>query len=236
VTEHRVVVTGLGAVTPLGGDVESSFSGLCAGRSGIRTIECFDASGFATNFAGQIGDLPSLDGVWREAEERWDAVDQLDRKTRLLLCAAAEAWTQAGGDERGAVSICRPERLGICLGSEVGRKLLEEVAARSLRFAGTASLQPVIPHLPPGEMARIRPSHPARVLASVLRSTGPVRTVSTACTSSAGAIAEALYLVRRGVLDVAICGGTDALVEAFMLSGFSLLGALSSRNEAPQKA
>jgi 3-oxoacyl-[acyl-carrier-protein] synthase II len=70
----------------------------------------------------------------------------------------------------------------------------------------------------------------------VIRAEGPVRTISTACTSSAGAIAEAHYLVRRGSIDVAICGGTDTLVEAFMLSGFSLLGALSSRNDAPERA
>jgi 3-oxoacyl-[acyl-carrier-protein] synthase II len=223
-------------VTPLGINTQSSWEGLCAGRSGVRTIERFDASGFSTTFAGQVDQLPSLSGAWSEAAARWDAVDQLDRKTLLLLGAAAEAWAQAGGDERGASSLGRPDRVGLCLGSEVGRKLLEEVATRSVRFAGTTSLEPVIPHLPPGEMARMRPSHPGRVLASVLRTQGPGRTISTACTSSAGAIAEAFYLVRRGSLDVAVCGGTDALVEAFMLSGFSLLGALSSRNDAPHRA
>lgn len=235
-TERSVVVTGLGAVTPLGSDVDSTWKGLCASRSGVRSIERFDASGFATRFAGQIDTLPTLSGVWKSTAERWSSRDQLDRKTHLLLAAAAEAWTQAGGEDRGAVSLCPPERMAISLGSEVGRKLLEEVAERSLRFRDSATLEPVIPHLPPGELARMRPSHPARVLGSILSPTGPVRTVSTACTSSAGAIAEALYLVRRGAVDVALCGGTDSLVEAFMLSGFSLLGALSTRNDDPAAA
>ena len=233
---RKVVVTGLGAVTPIGGDVENTWEGLLEGRSGVSSIERFDASGFSTRFAAQVDVLPRLDGIWSQAAERWDAVDQLDRKSRLMLSAASEAWSQAGGDERGAASLGRPGRVGICLGSEVGRKLLEEVAQRSVRFSGTSSLEPVIPHLPAGEMARMRPSHPARILAATLGCQGPTRTVSTACTSSAGAIAEALYLVRRGSLDVAICGGTDALVEGFMLSGFSLLGALSSRNDAPERA
>ena len=235
-TEHRVVVTGLGTVSPLGPDAKTTFDGLCVGRSGVRTIDRFDASGFSTTFAGQVEHIPPLPAPWASAAARYKAADQLDRKTELLLSAAVEAWTQAGGDEAGAAGLGRPERIGICLGSEVGRKLLEEVAARSVQFAGTKSLQPVVPHLPAGEMARMRPSHPVHVLADILGSRGPSRTVSTACTSSAGAIAEAFYLVRRGALDLAVCGGTDALVEAFMLSGFSLLGALSSRNDAPQRA
>ena len=231
-----MVITGVGAVSPLGEDAASTFEGLCLGQSGVRTIDRFDASGFSTRFAGQIENIPLLPGAWSETASRYEAADQMDRKTRLLLSAASEAWTQAGGDDRGARSLGRPERIGICLGSEVGRKLLEEVAQRSVRFAGIPTLQPVVPHLPIGEMARMRPSHPGHVLTSILGTRGPNRTVSTACTSSAGAIAEALYLVRRGTLDIAVCGGTDALVEAFMLSGFSLLGALSSRNEDPQGA
>ncbi|MCP4868093.1 MAG: beta-ketoacyl-[acyl-carrier-protein] synthase family protein [Proteobacteria bacterium] len=235
-TDRSVVVTGMGAVTPLGPDVCSTWAGLLAGRSGVRTIESFDASGFATTFAGQIDTLPELAGTWAEQRARWSAVDQWDRKTELLLGAAQEAWKQAGGDDRGASSLARPDRIALCLGSEGGRKLLEEVAERTLAFRHEATLEPVVPHLPIGEMARMRPGHPTRVLASTLGIAGPVRTVCTACTSAAGAIAEALWLVRMGAADVAVCGGTDTLVEAFMVSGFSLLGALSTRNDDPAAA
>ena len=103
---RKVVVTGLGAVTPIGDDVAETWEGLVAGRSGVRNIERFDASGFSTRFAAQVSSLPSLDGIWAQASERWGAVDQLDRKSRLMLSAASEAWTQAGGDERGARGEC----------------------------------------------------------------------------------------------------------------------------------
>ena len=234
--ERRVVVTGMGAVTPLGTDVDSTWAGLVAGRSGVRTITRFDASGFPTTFAGEIDALPPLTGPWGDARERWSAVDQWDRKTALLMIAAQEAWAQAGGDRAGISSLTRPDRAALCIGSEVGRKLLEDVAGRMIGFRDEPTLQPVIPHLPPGELARMRPGHPTRVLAATLGVAGSVRTVCTACTSAGGAIAEALYLVRAGAADVAICGGTDSLVEAFMVSGFSLLGALSTRNDDPPAA
>ncbi len=234
-TDRRVVVTGMGAVTPLGGDVDSTWAGLVAGRSGVRTITRFDASGFPTTFAGQIDALPELVGPWAEARRRWAAVDQWDRKTELLMVAAQQAWAQAVGDG-DASSLAAPGRTALCIGSEVGRKLLEDVAGRMLGFRDEPTLQPVIPHLPPGELARMRPGHPTRVLAATLGVAGSVRTVCTACTSAGGAIAEALYLVRIGAADAVICGGTDSLVEAFMVSGFSLLGALSTRNDDPPAA
>ncbi len=234
--DRSVVVTGMGAVSPLGPDVESTWAGLLAGRSGVRDIECFDASGFATRFAGQIGELPELTGQWAEAKARWSAADQWDRKTELLLGATQEAWRQAGGDVAGVSGLARADRVALCLGSEGGRKLLEEVAERTLAFRHESTLEPVVPHLPVGELARMRPSAPTRVLASTLGIHGPVRTVCTACTSAAGAIAEAFWLVRDGACDMAICGGTDTLVEAFMVSGFSLLGALSTRNDDPAAA
>jgi 3-oxoacyl-[acyl-carrier-protein] synthase II len=235
-TERRVVVTGMGAVTPLGHDVQTTWAGLIEGRSGVRTITRFDASGFSTRFAGEIDALPELGGPWAQARDRWGAVDGWDRKTELLICAAQEAWAQAGGRALGAASIASAERTALCIGSEVGRKLLEDVADRMIGFRDEPTLEPVIPHLPPGELARMRPGHPTRVLASVLGVAGSVRTVCTACTSAGGAIAEAFYLVRAGAADVAICGGTDSLVEAFMVSGFSLLGALSTRNDDPTAA
>lgn len=234
--ERRVVVAGMGATTPLGPDVGSTWAGLLAGRSGVRTITRFDASGFPTTFAGEIDSLPVLRGPWAAARDAWSASDQWDRKSELLVAAAAEAWAQAGGDDRGAASVVEPERMALCIGSEVGRKLLEEVAQRMLGFRDAPTLEPVVPRLPQGELARMRPGHPTRILASILRTRGPVRTVCTACTSAGGAIAEALFLVRAGAADVAVCGGTDTLVEAFMLSGFSLLGALSRRNDDPPGA
>ncbi len=246
-----IVVTGMGAVTPLGADAQSTWEGLKEGRSGVDTIKRFDATGFPTHIAGQIDEVPELAGQWRFLREKWVRADLVDRKTDLLLVAASEAWTQAGGVlldtsdwatskkkirfRRGS-RIAPPERIAVCVGSEGGRKLLEDVAARVLRFRDIETLEPVVGHLPRGEWARQKPSHATSVLASMLGVEGPTRTVATACTSSGGAIAEAVVLLRSGVVDVAVCGGTDCLVEAFMVSGFSLLGALSERNRRPATA
>jgi len=236
VSRREIVITGIGCVTPLGGDPDATWAGLAAGRSGVRTIEPFDASGFPTTFAGQIDAIPALDGPWEAARQRWADADLMDRKTHLALVAARQAWEQAGGVHGGLGAIDAPSRrVAVCLGSEGGRRLLEEMASRALTYDG-ASLDALLPSLPPGEWARLRASHPTRVLATELGITGPTRTVCTACTSSGGSIAEALYLLRRGVVDVALAGGTDTLVEAFMVSGFSLLGALSENNESPAEA
>ena len=232
-----VVVTGVGAVTPLGPSASTTWEALKAGRSSVRPITRFDTSGFATTFASEIDRIPELSGDWAELRHRLAEADLLDRKIELLLVAASEAWTMAGGEGTGIGALsCAPERVATSIGSEAGRKLLEDVAARSVPYLGNPDLGLVIPSLPQGEWARMRPSHPAAVLSAALGARGPSRTISTACTSSGGAIAEGLFLIRSGQADVAVCGGTDTLVEVFMLSGFNMLGALSTRNDAPATA
>ncbi len=222
----NVVVTGLGAVTPVGQDAPSTFAALLAGHSGVRDIEHFDASGFDTRFAAQIRELPLLEGKW--AATGWDAAELLDRKTRLLLTSTREALETAG-----LASFPDPDRVAVCVGSEGGRKLLEEVAVRAREYNPDPTLERAAHALPRGEWAKTRSGHPARILATIAGARGPVRSVCTACTSAGGAIAEALYLLRAGHADIALAGGTDTLVEAFMVSGFSLLGALSTRNDDP---
>lgn len=222
-----VAITGLGAVTPLGPDAASTWQGLLAGRSAIRPITRFDATAFGTTFAAELDAVPTLRGRFADAHDAWTPLDGVDRKTLLLLAAAQEALTQSGVDTA---------RAGVCIGSEGGRKLLEEIGQRTADLGPIVDLRPAVPVLPRGESARMRPSHPTRVLANALGATGPLRTVVTACTSSGGALAEALHLLRSGQAEVVVAGGTDTLVEAFMLSGFSLLGALSTRNELPSAA
>jgi 3-oxoacyl-[acyl-carrier-protein] synthase II len=223
----NVVVTGLGCVTPVGHDAESTWVALRSGASGVRAIERFDASGFETRFAAQIrGALPDIT-AWDV--DPWRQADLVDRKTHLLLAAAQQAIAQSNIAPSGP-------RVAVCVGSEGGRKLLEEVAQRAANHADDDTLQRAVGLLPGGEFCRTRPSHPARVLANLVGAQGPVRSISTACTSAGGAIAEALYLLRAGKADVALAGGCDTLVEAFMVSGFSLLGALSTRNDDPTAA
>lgn len=228
----RVAVTGMGSVTPLGGTAGQCFRNLIDGRSGIRTIDRFDASGFATTFAGQIGSLPPLHGPFADIAAAAAARDWFDRKTELLLIAAQEAL--AGRID--PIGFADPRRVGLSIGSEGGRRLLEELGARAILLRDAPDLRGASAAIPKGEAARMRPSHPLRVLAAGVGARGPCRTVCTACTSSAGAIVEALRLIRGGEADVVLAGGTDTLVEAFMVSGFSMLGALSQRNDAPERA
>jgi 3-oxoacyl-[acyl-carrier-protein] synthase II len=231
-----VVVTGLGCVTPMGPGAREGFRALLAGRSGIRTISRFDASGFSTTFAAEVDEVPALGGPFLRAATAALERDLWDRKTELLLAAAQEALGPLDDGPSPIGRIGPPQRVGLCLGSEGGRRLLEDLAVRALRHGADPDLLAAALDLPRGEYARMRPSHPLRVLANALGLRGPTRTVCTACTSSAGAVVEATRLLGRGEVDLVVAAGTDTLVEAFMVSGFSLLGALSTRNDAPALA
>lgn len=226
-TRPRAVVTGLGAFTPMGPDLRSSWEALLAGHVAVDTIRRFDASGFATSIAAQADwDLPCPEGCDPQA------FADLDRRTRMALVAATEAWRDAGLDAAPP----RPERLAVSLGSEAARKLLEQVGERYYRHKGAPSLLPVLPEIGRAEYPRLAMAVPAQVLARRFGALGPQRTSSTACTSGSQALGVALRLVQRGEADVVLAGGADALVEVTMVMGFSLLGALSQRNDEPRRA
>ncbi len=141
-----------------------------------------------------------------------------DLKAALAHRAAREALT-ASGLEGGP-------RVGVFMGSEADRPPLPLVAKRM--HSGQAPT--------PAEMELSAPWAPTRTLARMIRATGPTSTISTACCSSAQAIGEAVLRIRRGEIDAALAGGVDVLVDPLMVTGFSILGALSMRNEAPEKA
>jgi 3-oxoacyl-[acyl-carrier-protein] synthase II len=211
---RRVVVTGIGMVTPLGVGVASTWQGILDSRNAVGPIRRFDARNFPVTFAaeapdpGPAGDVPA-------------AVAHLaqDLKGRLGLAALREAVQMAGGIVGGP-------RVGVCVGSEAARPLLADTAAQ-LREG-----------VPPTALAleRLAPNAPTRLLAALVGAEGPCTTISTACTSSSQAVGEALLRIRRGEADVMIAGGVDTLVDPIMVTGFSLLGALSTRNDAPQRA
>ncbi|MCK6527148.1 beta-ketoacyl-[acyl-carrier-protein] synthase family protein [Myxococcota bacterium] len=224
----RAVVTGMGAFTPLGPDLASSWARLVAGEIAVGRITRFDATGFATGIAAQA-DFPL------EAPPGMDPGEfaRFDRRTRMALVAADAAWRDAGLD---ASPPADPSRLGVSVGAEAARKQLEEVADRYFRHRHADSLLPVIPEIGRDEFPRLAMAVPAQAIARRFGARGPSRTSSTACTSGSQALGIALRLVRRGEADVVIAGGCDALVEAFMVMGFSLLGALSQRNDDPRRA
>jgi len=229
VTRRRVVVTGVGAVTPFGVGAEAAVEGAYAGRSAIGPIRSFDASGFPTTFAAEAPEVdpaPWLTGAHAQL------AGLVDRKGAWALAAASEALGSAGlppgaGD---------PERFGVSVGTEAGRPDLERVAADYLRLAGGEDPRAAFEALDPLEVLANAPNVVAGLLAAVHDARGPNLTVSTACTSSAQSIGEALLRIREGEADVMLAGGTDALTDPFMLTGFSLLGALSERNDDPATA
>jgi len=196
----------MGMVTPLGVGVEDTWTKVCAGESGIGGIERFNPSGLPVRFAAETAPPPA------------QPEDGGDLKLRLAITAFREAIAMSG-DVHG-------ERTGVCMGSEIGRPPLPEVAARMAE--GT---QPTA-----DELSRMDPSAPTRLLAELAGATGPMSTVSTACTSSSQAVGEGMLRIRRGDADVMIVGGVDVLVDAIMITGFAKLGALSERNEDPQAA
>jgi len=210
---RRVAVTGLGAVTPVGSTIDQMWRSLVAGRSGVDYIRRFDASTFPTTFGAEVKDfddtrLPADPAVRR----------LLDRKNSFGWVAAAEALA----DSRLLDS--PPPRIGVAIGTESRRpELLERLAGGKMYSASDDYL-------------RYSPFLVVGVLASHYCFTGPQLTVSTACTSGTQALGVAYEAIRRGRADAMLAGGCDSLIDPLMLTGFSLLGALSTRNDSPQTA
>jgi 3-oxoacyl-[acyl-carrier-protein] synthase II len=218
---RRVVVTGMGAVTPLGLDVDTFWSGLIAGRSGVGPITLFDASRLKTRIAGEVkGFEPETFFEKRE-------IRRLDRYTQFFLVAARQAMAQSGikfgPDDDDAA------RAGAVVGAGLGglATLLEEAAILSER--GPDRMSPVgIPKLIPNMAAG---------MASIEHNLGgPVTCVVTACAASANAIGDGAELIRRGAADVMVAGGAEAAITEFAVGSFGQARALSSRNDDPQGA
>ncbi len=213
---RRVVITGVGMVTPLGLDVRQTWRACLRGQSAVRRIRRFDPTGFPVTIAAEAPD-PVAAGGRTVPYEYVSAVHDL--KGRLTFAAVTEALAMAGWTRGGA-------RVGVCVGSEAERPSLADVAWRM-----RTGIMPTA-----RELQRLSPSTPTGLVASLSGAQGPASTVSTACTSSSQAVGEGMLRIRRGEVDAMIVGGVDVLVDPIMISGFALLGALSSRNDAPERA
>jgi len=219
-----VVVTGIGCVTPLGCNVTDTWAGLMESRSAIGPITRFDASKYPTTIAAEVQGLepPTLSGPFG----RWT-----DDKSLFALAAVAEALADAGLTE-GSV---RPSRFGVSVGAEVSRPGIGHIAS-SLNRVLTEGPERAYRATDPKDFAVMSAFFPATIVSAYANALGPNLTTSTACTSSAQSIGDALRIIRRGDADIMLAGGTDRLVEELMVMGFSLLGALSTTNDEPQRA
>ncbi|MEU1424391.1 beta-ketoacyl-ACP synthase II [Kitasatospora sp. NPDC005751] len=214
--DDRVVVTGLGATTPLGGDVASTWAGMLAGRSGIRAIEDEWAAGLPVRIAGRLAVEPS------EVLDRVQA-RRMDRCEQVALIAARQAWADAGTPE------VDPERLAVVIGTGTGGALTMLGQDDVLEASG---VRKVSPHTVPMLMA----NGPAAWVSIELGARAGAHTPVSACASGAEAIAMGLDLIRLGRADVVVAGGAEACVCPLTLAGFAQAKAHSTRNDEPELA
>lgn len=216
---RRVVVTGLGAVTPLGNTVEDFWENLCAGRSGVGPISIFDASKFRTRIAAEVRDFVPPAAIGERRARR------MDRFALFALTAALEAWQ----DSFLSRSTVDPYSAGVLIGSSHGGEgtLLGEAADV---LSGNAHA--VSPWLIPRMLSNMA----AAQVAIHLGLRGPSFTIASACATGAHAIGEAAEIIRRGDAEAMLCGGAEACITPLTLAGDQAAGALSCRNEAPHQA
>jgi 3-oxoacyl-[acyl-carrier-protein] synthase II len=212
----RVLVTGLGATTPLGGDVASTWTGLLDARSGVGRLDEEWAAGLPVRIAARAAVDPG------EVLDRVEA-RTLDRSQQFALVAAREAWTDAGID---AVD---PDRLAVVVASGIGGVLTLLAQYDILRERGARR---VSPHTVP----MLMPNGPAAAVGLALTARAGVHTPVSACASGAEAIALALDLLRAGRADVVVAGGTEAAIASLPIADFAAMRALSTREDEPEAA
>ena len=213
---QTIVVTGLGATTPVGGDAASTWDALLAGRSGVRSLTEEWASELPVTFAARVAVEP--EDVMERVEAR-----KLDRTQQLALIAAREAWSDAG------TPTVDPERLGVSFATGIGGALTLLGQWDVYRESGPRR---VSPHTIP----MLMPNGPAAVVGLELTARAGVHTPVSACASGAEAMAQGLQMIRSGRADVVMVGGTEACIHPLPLAAFAAMRALSKRNDDPAAA
>ena len=213
---QTVVVSGLGATTPVGGDAASTWDALLAGRSGVRTLTEEWASELPVQFAARVAVEP--EDVLDRVEAR-----KLDRTQQLALIAAREAWADAG------TPTIDPERLGVSIATGIGGALTLLGQWDVYRESGPRR---VSPHTIP----MLMPNGPAAIVGLELTARAGVHTPVSACASGAEAMAQGLQMIRSGRADMVLVGGTEACIHPLPLAAFAAMRALSKRNDDPAAA
>jgi 3-oxoacyl-[acyl-carrier-protein] synthase II len=219
--DKRVVVTGLGAVTPVGLTVDDFWKALLAGESGIDDITAFDTTGFAVRIAGELKDFDPE--VYLSRRE----IRTMDRFAQLFYASTAQALADAGIDY-----VDDPEagmRTGIVIGGGIGGIISVQESMETLFTRGGDRMSPYT-------ITQIIPNMGAGYVSIAFNLLGPVSCTVTACAASANAIGDAAELIRRGAADVMVAGGVEAPIREYAVAGFAQARALSTRNDDPQGA
>ena len=215
---HKVVVTGIGATTPLGGDAKSSWAALLAGESGISSIQQDWVAKYElpVTFAGQAK-VPASEVLSPQEVKR------LDPSSQFALVAAREAWADAGAPE------VAPERLAVEFATGIGGVWTLLDAYDALKEKGPRRVLPMT-------IPMLMPNGPAAAIGMEISARGGVRTAVSACASSTEAVANAIARLQSGELDVVVAGGCEAGIHPLPLAAFAAMHALSRRNDDPAGA
>jgi len=215
---RRVVITGLGAITPIGNDIPSMWEAAVAGRSGVDTIQAFDASDFPVRIAAEVkGFDPAEVAPPKEAR-------RMERCVLLALGAAQEAWADAGIE-----GVYSSERVGILLGSAIGGLIGIAEQAEILRARGHDRVSPFF-------IPSVLVDSASGQIAISLGLRGPNYAPVSACATGSHAVGEGAETIKRGMADAVLAGGTEACIHPLILAGFCAMRGLADDNDDPPRA
>ena len=217
--KRRVVITGIGLLSPLGVGVDESWSGLCAGKSGIGPITRFDTSNFQTKIAGEVKGFNPEDFLSRKDAKR----------TQPFIAYAIAASRMAMEDSGLVIDDANRDRVGVLAGCGLGGLSLLEETVDVLRTKGPKRVTPFFIPTMIGNMA-------AGMVSIQFGARGPNASVATACAAGSHAIGDAYKIIQRGGADAMITGGVESVISPSCVAGFGAMKALSTRNDDPEKA
>jgi 3-oxoacyl-[acyl-carrier-protein] synthase II len=218
--KRRVVVTGLGAITPVGNDVATTWRSLIEGKSGTAPITKFDASKFPVRIAAEVKGFNPLDYMERKEARR------ADQYTQYAVAASRQAMTDASLVERNGMD---PDRIGVIIGSGIGGLKSFEEQHDVYRERGVGKISPFFIPMFIADIA-------AGIVSMMFNAKGPNYATVSACATSAHAIGDAYRTIQYGDADIMITGGAEATVTPMAIGGFANMKALSERNDSPETA
>ncbi len=217
--QRRVVITGMGLVTPVGIGVEDSWSALCAGKSGITEITRFDASVYQTRIAGEVKGFNAEDFIPKKEAKR----------NELFISYAMAATRMALEDSGLVIDSKNAHRIGVVTGCGLGGLGIMEETILNVATKGPRRVSPFFIPMMIGNMA-------PGMISIHFGAKGPNLSLATACAAGAHAVGDSFKMVQNGMADCMITGGTEAVVSKTAVAGFNAMKALSTRNDAPEKA
>jgi 3-oxoacyl-[acyl-carrier-protein] synthase II len=215
----RVVITGIGCVSPVGNDTQAAWKNILAGVSGIKPVTLFDISQFKTRIAAEIKDFDAKALLGRRAARRYDRVSQLS------IVATRQAVEQSGLE----ITNENRDRVGVLIGSGTGgiMTLYQNILAYLERGPDRVS---------PFTVPMMLPDSPSGLIAIEYGARGPNMAIVTACATGTNSIGEAAEMIRRGAADVMLAGSAEAAISPITFAGMGIMGAISTRNDEPERA